>query len=69
MRKGSTHNRNKSDSTVLEFNFKNHTGAAPRRGLIFRQKFLKFKLSLTRLKGPISAGVFYVFWGLIIGGY
>lgn len=55
--------------TLSEFNFKNHAGEAPRCEVVSRCNFWKFKLSFSWLKGPISAGIFLIFWGLIIGGY
>lgn len=60
---------NKADSTIFEINFKNHVGTAPRRGLFYRHLFLKFKVSFTCLKVIISAGVIWIFLGLIIRGY
>ena len=49
----------KEDS--LEIFFKNHMRVALRCGTVSRRKIQKFKLSFTWLKGPISAGVFFLF--------
>lgn len=55
------HRGQKANSTSLEIIIKNHVGEAPHRELVSRQKFQKFNLSFTWLKGLTMQGLFRYF--------